>query len=97
MSSGRIGASAVEITVELTGTSRLALFGLGCAVLGAAVQLVASSAITAAAAMTLGVVGVILAGLAIVRRPNDSRILGLARSRHWRLCFPLGQIGGQCG
>jgi hypothetical protein len=73
-----MGANYGQPKFELTGTFRHALIGLGCAILGAAVQLVSFSTLSAAAAITLGVVGVISAGLAIVRRPTDSRILGLA-------------------
>jgi hypothetical protein len=76
MSSGRTGVFNDKLATELTGTFRRVLIGLGIAIFGAAVQFVSSSSLTTAAAMTLGIVGVIIAGLAIAQKPTDSRILG---------------------
>lgn len=55
-----------------------AMIGVAIAGAGALLQLASFSVATTAIAMTLGVIGVIVAATAVVKQPSDSKILGLA-------------------
>lgn len=73
-----VGLTAPESLAELSVTFRRAVIGLGCAAAGAGVQLGAFSPFITALGISLGVMGVIIAGSAVARRPTESRILGIA-------------------
>src|SRR5262245_17326496 len=78
MASNIHASNGAENQAELKTIFRLGLIGLCAAAAGAIVQLASFSVLTSAIAVILGIVGVLIAGFAIVRRPTDSRILALA-------------------
>lgn len=78
MASASRTAGIAPAVPELGGALRLAGIGLAIAAVGAIVQFIDLGSVSNCVALALGIAGTVIAGLAIVARPNDSRLLGIA-------------------